>query len=714
MSARASAERTAERPPGVNVIGYFRSENGIGEAVRQVVRGLDSVALPLVPVHAPVDPSDGQGHPFSSAGLDDADYPINLICMDAARLSELPLPVGHPFFAGRHSIGLWAWTGSASPPEGWSDAVAALDEVWAPSDHTARALAAVVPLPVTQVPLPVEVSPTAPLPRFTLGLPDGDFVFLASFDYHAGFVRKNPVAVVEAFRAAFEPASGTTLVIKTINADSDPVNRAKLQAAAEGRSDVRLIEDCLPAEANDGLTAACDCFVSLHRVESFGLAMAGAMYLGKPVIATGYSGNREFMTPENSYLVDYELVPIEPEGPRYVPCREWAQPNVRHAAALMRDVYDNRSEADARGRRASADIRAHHSPAVVGAEMLARIEIVHGAVAAPSAQPLAGSGVGAASRRAVGRLTRPVTSPLRERFERLERRQTRSVADRLREARMDAARLRSLRTAIVERLDDCRPAIVERLDDLSRRTAVIEAEAHAIPFMQGSPFVKLEDPEAGVVLGYTAAQSTEAGDGYRGFEDVFRGSEDFIRGRQRRYLPVIGQRQPVLDLGCGRGELLDLLREAGLTYTGVDTEPGMVARCREKGHRDVVLADGLDYLEQLPDGALGVLFAAQVIEHLSVERLRRLFALAKVKLAGDGRFIAETVNPHSPPALKAFWVDLTHRLPIFPEVALELCREAGLASAYIFHPNGSGDVERDRFTQGEYAVVATPGGELAH
>ena len=80
-----------------------------------------------------------------------------------------------------------------------------------------------------------------------------------------------------------------------------------------------------------------------------------------------------------------------------------------------------------------------------------------------------------------------------------------------------------------------------------------------------------------------------------------------------------------------------------------------------------------------------------------------------MKLTHGGLLIAETVNPHYPPALKTFWVDLTHRAPIFPEVALELCREAGFASAYFFHPNGTGDVGRDRFTQGEFAVVATAG-----
>lgn len=686
------------------MVGYFRSENGIGAAARQVIGALDGIGLPLVPVHAPAEASDRQGHPFSSAEPGDAGYPVNLICMDPARLPELTRAVGADFFATRRSIGLWSWTASASPPEEWSDAYVRLDEVWAPSDHAARALEAVIPVPVTKALLPVEVPPTVVLPRFTLGLPEGDFLFLTSFDYRAGFGRKNPLAVVEAFCAAFEPDSGTTLVVKSINAESDPVSHAKLRATAEGRPDVRLVDDCLSSEANAGLTATCDCFVSLHRVESFGLAIAEAMFLGKPVIATGYSGSREFMTPENSYLVDYELAPTEPDARLYMPYQEWAEASVAHAAALMREVYEQRTDASARARRASADIRARHATAVVGREMASRIEQISGAEPARSNVTLACPPGRVAPRRVAARMIKPVTdlqqrlTTLEQRLTALEHKRIRNVADRLRDTRADAARMRALRAAVVE-----------RLDDQSRRTATLEAEAHAIPFMQGVPFLRREDPDAGIVLGYTGADGTRESDGYRSFEDVFRGSEDFIRGRQQRYLPILGQRSPVLDFGCGRGELLDLLREAGITYTGVDSDPGMVARCRAKGHPDVFVDDGLDYLERVPNGTLGAIFAAQVIEHLNAEQLRRLLALARVKLVPDGRFIAETVNPHSPPALKAFWVDLTHRAPIFPEVALELCREAGFASAFVFHPNGTGDVERDRFTQGEYAVVATPG-----
>jgi O-antigen chain-terminating methyltransferase len=131
----------------------------------------------------------------------------------------------------------------------------------------------------------------------------------------------------------------------------------------------------------------------------------------------------------------------------------------------------------------------------------------------------------------------------------------------------------------------------------------------------------------------------------------------------------------------------------------------MVARCREKG-LGVEQAEAVSYLEAQPDGSLGVVFSAQVIEHLPYEELVRYFQLAERKLVPGGLFIAETVNPHSIQAFKAFWVDLTHRLPIFPEVAVTLARLHGFESAYVFFPLGTGELETDRRTQGEYAVVA--------
>ena len=691
MPAPSAASGPVEPLEGANVIGYFRSETGAGEAARQIVNGLDSAPLRVLPVNAPTDARDRQGYPFSSAEPSEAGYRINLICVDADAMPELVRAVGYEFFADRYSIGCWSWEVSRSLGNGCTNELALLDEVWAPSKHAVRAISGSVPVAVTKVTPPIEVPPAAKLPRYALDLPPEDFLFLCSFDYRAGFERKNPLAAVEAFRAAFEPGSGATLIVKSMNGDTDPAGRDRLRDAAAARPDVRVIDEYLGPEEKDGLIAACDCYVSLHRAESFGFAIAEAMFLGKPAIATGYSGNLEFMTATNSYLVDYELVQVEPDALEPLGA-EWARPNVAHAARLMRDAFEHREQALERGRRGAADLRVHHSPHVAGRGMLDRLQAVGGRVSELPVEPRDRPLGRASARRAVVRAMRPVTTPYEEQLDKLVRRALRETADRLRQSRLDTARMRSLRTASVEH---------------ARRLSTIEAESHAIPFMHDAPFVKRRDPVAGLVLGYTGADGGGSANGYRGFEDIFRGSEPFIRDRQRRYLPIIDGRRPVLDFGCGRGELLDLLRDAGIPYLGVDSDAGMVARCHTKGHNEVIQADGLDFLEQIDDRSLGVVFTAQVIEHLGEPQLRRLLSLARAKLSEGGLLIAETVNPHYPPALKTFWVDLTHRFPIFPEVALELCREAGFPSAYFFHPNGTGDVDRDRFTQGEFAVVAT-------
>ena len=159
------------------------------------------------------------------------------------------------------------------------------------------------------------------------------------------------------------------------------------------------------------------------------------------------------------------------------------------------------------------------------------------------------------------------------------------------------------------------------------------------------------------------------------------------------------------DVGCGRGEFLDLLREAGIAAVGIDVDEGMVERCRVKGHERVERADALSFLESSGDASLGAIFSAQVIEHLPPDALRRFFRLSVEQLRPGGLFIAETVNPHRPSSLKCFWVDVTHHHPIYPEVALSVCGMTGFDAGFLYFPTGSGLFEVDLFEQDAYAVV---------
>jgi SAM-dependent methyltransferase len=232
------------------------------------------------------------------------------------------------------------------------------------------------------------------------------------------------------------------------------------------------------------------------------------------------------------------------------------------------------------------------------------------------------------------------------------------------------------------------------------------AASRATPDPAAIGLERFEIDGVGTVIGYqNGPRAVDPRNAYLAFEDVFRLSEDVIRERQRPYLSLLGSRRPVLDVGCGRGEFLELLREAGIPATGVDLDPGMVEHARAKG-LSVEHDDGITHLEALDDGSLGAIFAAQVVEHLSYDRLLAFLRLSVRKLAPGGLLIAETVNPHSPGALKNFWVDLTHRHPVFPEVLLTLCRGMGYGSAYIFHPGGSAEFDRDREWSGDYALIA--------
>jgi SAM-dependent methyltransferase len=221
------------------------------------------------------------------------------------------------------------------------------------------------------------------------------------------------------------------------------------------------------------------------------------------------------------------------------------------------------------------------------------------------------------------------------------------------------------------------------------------------------PAIAHRDADGHWVLGFEGAGQEAAG--YRDFEDIFRGSEEEIARRQQDYLPIFAGAEWVLDIGCGRGEFLDLLRDNGLRGVGVDLDETMIARCLDKGH-EAVKADAAAYLEGREDGSVPAVFAAQVIEHLGPEELRGLLALLEAKLVPGGVAVLETVNPHSPPALKAFWTDTTHHHPLFPEVALALCRLAGFDAGSVLFPGGTGDFESDVYESRDYAVVARKAG----
>src|SRR5262249_33966906 len=201
--------------------------------------------------------------------------------------------------------------------------------------------APVAPIPVVRIP-PVLTMGTAGSReegRRRLGVSSDEFVFLFVFDFHSHFARKNPLAVIEAFRAVFTPSDLVRLVIKCVNGSSDPSDLTAMRALALGHR-IFIHDGYWPAEELRDLMAACDAYVSLHRSEGTGMTISEAMALGKPVIATGWSGNMDFMNVTNSFPVRYELVELSENIGPYQAGETWAEPSIEHAAELMRLVFE--------------------------------------------------------------------------------------------------------------------------------------------------------------------------------------------------------------------------------------------------------------------------------------------------------------------------------------------------------------------------------------
>lgn len=492
-------------PLGVNVMGPLRSEVGLGQAGRLIVAGLDAVGVPVLPMEGVLRPPSRREDDFARADAGTAAFPLNVLCTNPPGYFALIRELGEAWFASRTSVGFWWWEVLGAFPLDWRAAEEHLSEVWVASEYVAEALRPFLSVPVVPVRLPVHVPDPPRLDRADLGLPEG-FLFLFAFDYHSTVARKNPFGVVEAFSRAFPPGSGASLVIKCINPRADSDGHRRLLAAAAAHPDVRVMSEYLSVGEKNALIAACDCYVSLHRAEGFGLTGAEAMYLGKPVIATGFSGNLDYMTPANGHLVDWSPVPVGPGAEPYLAQGTWAEPDLDHAAALMRRVFEAPEAAAHLGRRAAQDIRRTHSPAVAGATMEVRLRKLE-----PQATQRAAAMTGAASQRVArllsegprpparsplgpfGRLARRAVLRLMRPFSEYQRMVNEEILTGLREAEAEAARARALEPHLAHVHADAlaatrrngRPApssnghYASRPVDARRR---LQAEVHAVPF----------------------------------------------------------------------------------------------------------------------------------------------------------------------------------------------------------------------------------------
>jgi glycosyltransferase involved in cell wall biosynthesis len=349
-------------PPGLNIVGNITHNTGVGESARLCRNACEAAGI----AHHIVDAEDE---------TQQAMYRTSVFHVNADQLPEVHDRLPHVFDASAYNIGCWHWELPQLPDE-LAQSAAPLDEIWAPSEFIQNAIRSKVSIPVVHMPHGIAVTEFDPCNPEEFGVPPGRFTFLCMFDFASVMERKNPLGAVDAFRRAFPDDSNVALLIKAGHAGRHRREYADLAGQVRGIPNICLTDRMLPRARVNGLLSACDAVVSLHRSEGFGLILAEAMYLGKPVVATGWSGNMDFMTSANSCPVAYELVTLDRAHGPYRAGQQWANPDVEDAARLMRSVVDDTGFRTEISTRARDTIRAQFSPAAAGARYRDRLAML--------------------------------------------------------------------------------------------------------------------------------------------------------------------------------------------------------------------------------------------------------------------------------------------------------------------------------------------------
>jgi glycosyltransferase involved in cell wall biosynthesis len=354
--------------PGVLFIGYVEAGLGLGESLRGLIRSVATTQEPFAvyPYNRRVE-TRSLG-PFLPDHYDKRHrYQINVFEVAANHLPEMMGDVG--LWKTRHSYNILRtyWELAEAPPE-WRPNLAGIDEIWAPNAFVSEAFRSIFSGPIKVVPPCVEVEVGTSHGRGEFGMDPDRFYFFFSFDYFSTPYRKNPLGVVRAFRKAFADLGlKVGLVIKSTSA-VDQHSEIKEELLQHARSDERIIviDRTLSRDEMLSLIDQSDCFVSLHRSEGFGLGLAEAMALGKPVIGTDYSGSTAFLSDQTGFPVPYTLRPVEPHEYIFAYGQSWAEPDEGAAADLMRQVVEQPEETKRRAKAGQACVQSHYGRAAVG------------------------------------------------------------------------------------------------------------------------------------------------------------------------------------------------------------------------------------------------------------------------------------------------------------------------------------------------------------
>lgn len=344
---------------GVNLLGYITSPIGLGQGARLTASALSAAAVPFMIY----DIKSGANYETENEweykiGMQ-LKYQINIIHINPDVMPVISSEISGNPFSERYNIGLWLWELSEIP-ESWKGCHSLVDEIWTPSEFTAKCLRKNSDIPVNVIPYGIIAETDEKYNREYFGFSENKFIFLTMYDTKSTIERKNPLASVKAFKLAFKfNDEKVCLAVKINNCSKE--DRKKLKKEIADYRNIIIIDNNMNKKEVNSLIKISDALVSLHRAEGFGLVLAEAMLLGTPVIATNYSANTEFMDNTNSCAVSYKMIKIGQNVKIYSGNQVWADPDLCEASEYMKKLVNDKKFYNKIKEKAQADIRNNFS-----------------------------------------------------------------------------------------------------------------------------------------------------------------------------------------------------------------------------------------------------------------------------------------------------------------------------------------------------------------
>ncbi len=357
----------------VVLVGHPFAPIGMGEHLRATYRALRSARVPvrLLDVFGLNEREPELEKEFGAALVKRVGPGVALFCINGNEVEPILADLGERAEGAARRIVYPAWELPNYPAE-WARQLERFDEVWSASAYSHASISAAVGRPVHRMPLPTEVRAVSPVGRRAFGIPEDAYAFLFFFDLTSFIERKNPFAALEAFRRVRMAVPGRDIrfVVKLNSSRAKPADHQRFLDFVEGFGDgVVLLDHTISGAEVKALHMCADAFVSLHRAEGYGFGMAEAMFLGKPVVATGYSGNMEFMSEGNSFPIGHRLVPVPECAYPFAKGQVWAEPDVEEAAEAMACLVRDPALGRSVGAEGSRHIRTHFCFRAIGLRM---------------------------------------------------------------------------------------------------------------------------------------------------------------------------------------------------------------------------------------------------------------------------------------------------------------------------------------------------------